>query len=159
MPSDSPINAQEGGHHQLEHPEIDPSDDQAAMAAWSKTWGRLFGLNTAQVLFPDHELNARVYTLDGETGYNVHHKKVFGPSAIPDESEESQRLTYPKKARRGENHGRARLVKEDIVKIRTWAADLTARGEVPAWTAKATEYNVSEGTLRDIVNRRTWIHV
>lgn len=123
-------------------------------------WGQLFGDASVQVYFADSELNARVYTLDGDSGYKVQHKKVGGTHPV-DEPEDlaSQRLAFPKKARRGEKHGRAQLGTEDVIAIRAWAADLALRKETPAWTAKAKELNVSEGTLRDIVNRRTWSHL
>jgi hypothetical protein len=123
-------------------------------------WGQLFGDASVQVYFADSELNARVYTLDGESGYKVQHKKVGGTHPV-DELEDlaSQRLAFPKKARRGEKHGRAQLEENDVRAIRAWAAELAARKETPKWTAKAKELNVSEGTLRDIVSRRTWTHV
>ena len=123
-------------------------------------WGQLFGDASVQVYFADSELNARVYTLDGESGYKVQHKKVGGTHPV-DEPEDlaSQRLAFPKKARRGEKHGRAQLGATEVTAIRAWAADLASRKETPAWTAKAREMNVSEGTLRDIVARRTWSHL
>jgi hypothetical protein len=123
-------------------------------------WGQLFGDASVQVYFVDSELNARVYTLDGESGYKVQHKKVGGSNPV-DEPEDlaSQRLAFPKKARRGEKHGRAQLGEEDVRGIRAWAAEYALRKETPPWTAKAKEMNVSEGTLRDIVSRRTWAHL
>lgn len=123
-------------------------------------WGQLFGDASVQVYFADSELNARVYTLDGESGYKVQHKKVGGTHPV-DEPEDlaSQRLAFPKKARRGEKHGRAQLDEHDVRAIRAWAAELAARKATPTWTAKARELNVSEGTLRDIVSRRTWTHL
>jgi hypothetical protein len=123
-------------------------------------WRQLFGDASVQVYFADSELNARVYTLDGESGYKVQHKKVGGTNPVEEpEDLASQRLAFPKKARRGEKHGRAQLGPEDVAAIRTWAADLASRKETPPWTAKARELNVSEGTLRDIVARRTWSHL
>jgi hypothetical protein len=123
-------------------------------------WGQLFGDASVQVYFVDAELNARVYTLDGESGYKVQHKKVGGANPV-DQPEDlaSQRLAFPKKARRGEKHGRAQLGEDDVRAIRAWAAELAARKETPPWTAKAKDLNVSEGTLRDIVSRRTWVHL
>lgn len=123
-------------------------------------WGQLFGDASVQVYFADSELNARVYTLDGESGYKVQNKKVGGTHPL-DEPEDlvSQRLAFPKKARRGEKHGRAQLGATEVMAIRAWAADLASRKETPGWTAKAREMNVSEGTLRDIVTRRTWSHL
>lgn len=123
-------------------------------------WGQLFGDASVQVYFADSELNARVYTLDGESGYKVQHKKVGGTHPV-DEPEDlaSQRLAFPKKARRGEKHGRAQLGATEVLAIRAWAADLASRKETPPWTAKARDLNVSEGTLRDIVARRTWSHL
>lgn len=123
-------------------------------------WGQLFGDAAVQVYFADSELNARVYTLDGESGYKVQHKKVGGTNPI-DETEDlaNQRLAFPKKARRGEKHGRAQLGEAEVKAIRAWAAELASRNETPAWTAKAKDLNVSEGTLRDIVARRTWSHL
>lgn len=123
-------------------------------------WRQLFGDASVQVFFADSELNARVYTLDGESGYKVQHKKVGGTNPVEEpEDLASQRLAFPKKARRGEKHGRAQLGPEDVSAIRAWAADLADRKETPPWTAKAREMNVSEGTLRDIVARRTWSHL
>lgn len=123
-------------------------------------WRQLFGDASVQVYFADSELNARVYTLDGESGYKVQHKKVGGTNPVEEpEDLASQRLAFPKKARRGEKHGRAQLGPEDVAAIRMWAADLASRKETPPWTAKARELNVSEGTLRDIVARRTWSHL
>ncbi|MGX9718418.1 hypothetical protein ACWYXJ_29745 [Janthinobacterium lividum] len=123
-------------------------------------WGQLFGDAAVQVFFADSELNARVYTLDGDSGYKVQHKKVGGTHPVnAPEDLANQRLAFPKKARRGENHGRAQLESKDVLAIRAWAAELTSRKETPGWTAKAKELNVSEGTLRDIVSRRTWSHV
>jgi len=123
-------------------------------------WRQLFGDASVQVYFADSELNARVYTLDGESGYKVQRKKVGGTNPVEEpEDLASQRLAFPKKARRGEKHGRAQLGPEEVAAIRTWAADLASRKETPPWTAKARELNVSEGTLRDIVARRTWSHL
>lgn len=123
-------------------------------------WRQLFGDASVQVYFADSELNARVYTLDGDSGYKVQHKKVGGTNPIEEpEDLASQRLAFPKKARRGEKHGRAQLGPEEVGAIRRWAADLASRKETPPWTAKARELNVSEGTLRDIVARRTWSHL
>lgn len=123
-------------------------------------WGQLFGDASVQVYFVDSELNARVYTLDGQSGYKVKHKKVGGTNPVDKlEDMANHRLTFPKKARRGEKHGRAQLDEQDVRTIRAWAAELAERKETPAWTAKAKEINVSEGTLRDIVSRRTWSHL
>lgn len=135
---------------------VPPQDEKR----FRSMWGQLFGDASVQVYFVDAELNARVYTLDGESGYKVQHKKVGGTNPV-DEPEDlaSQRLTFPKKARRGEKHGRAQLGENDVRAIRAWAAELAARKETPSWTAKAKELNVSEGTLRDIVSRRTWSHL
>lgn len=145
-------------------------------------WGQLFGDSSVQVYFADSELNARVYTLDSDSGYKVQHKKVGGANS-PDDLEDidSQRLSFPRKARRGEKHGRAQFCREDILSIRAWAAEIIERGETPSWTAKAKELteilrgrmtsdassgdpqeklpHVSEGALRDIVARRTWAHI
>lgn len=123
-------------------------------------WGQLFGDASVQVYFVDSELNARVYTLDGDSGYKVQHKKIGGgnPTEEPPDPA-SLRLAFPKKARRGEKHGRAQLGEDEVNAIRTWAADLASKNITPSWTAKARELNVSEGTLRDIVSRRTWTHL
>jgi len=142
---------------QPENPEQDPES-----LKWSRAWDALFGGTSIQVFFPDHELNARVYRLDGETGYTVKEKTVFGGKPDPEDGtlfEHTLNLNYPKKSRRGENHGRARLTAEDVIKIRVWAAEFLEKKETPPWTTKAAELNVGEGTLRDIVNRRTWIHI
>lgn len=135
---------------------VPPQDEKR----FRSMWGQLFGDASVQVYFVDAELNARVYTLDGESGYKVQHKKVGGTNPVEEpEDAASQRLAFPKKARRGEKHGRAQLGEDDVRSIRAWAAELAARKETPAWTAKAKELNVSEGTLRDIVSRRTWTHL
>lgn len=65
----------------------------------------------------------------------------------------------PTKSRLGEKHGRARLCAEKVLEIRRWAKYSLDQGLVPAWQAKADELNVGEGTLRDIVHRRTWTHI
>jgi len=124
-------------------------------------WSQLFGGAAIQVYFADSELNARVYTLDAESGYKVQHKKIGGRfPVVEDQHEESgKRLAFPKKARKGEKHGRAELTQDDVVAIRAWAAEFIEKGRTPAWTAKAKELNVSDGALRDIVARRTWRHV
>ncbi|MFJ1470289.1 hypothetical protein [Massilia orientalis] len=123
-------------------------------------WRQLFGDASVQVYFADSELNARVYTLDGESGYKVQHKKVGGTNPVEEpEDLASQRLAFPKKARRGEKHGRAYLTETDVRIIRAWALNFTSHKLAPPWTAKAKEMNVSEGTLRDIVARRTWSHL
>jgi hypothetical protein len=133
-----------------------PKDEQR----FRSMWGQLFGDAAVQVYFVDSELNARVYTLDGDSGYKVTHKKVGGSNPIDEPEEQAnQHLTFPKKARRGEKHGRAQLGEDDVRAIRAWAADLLARKETPPWTAKAKALNISEGTLRDIVSRRTWSHL
>ncbi|MBY0242571.1 MAG: hypothetical protein K2X55_24985 [Burkholderiaceae bacterium] len=135
--------------------EMQPEDKR-----FRSMWRQLFGDATVQVYFADSELNARVYTLDGESGYKVQHKKVGGTNPV-DEPEDlaSQRLAFPKKARRGEKHGRAQLGENVVRAIRAWATDLALKNQTPSWTAKAKELNVSEGTLRDIVSRRTWAHL
>lgn len=127
---------------------------------FSSMWRQLFGDATVQVYFADSELNARVYTLDGESGYKIQHKKVGGTNPV-DEPQDlaSQHLTFPKKARRGEKHGRAYLTETDVRAVRAWALTFTSQKVAPPWTAKAREMNVSEGTLRDIVSRRTWSHL
>ena len=158
------------------------TDKQPQNGKFQNLWGQLFGDSSVQVYFADSELNARVYTLDGESGYKVQHKKVGGAHPLDEpEDIDSQRLVFPKKARRGEKHGRAQFCREDILAIREWAATIIARGETPPWTAKAKELttmlreratkdtspwatkekepHVSEGSLRDIVARRTWTHV
>lgn len=113
-----------------------------------------------QAFFADSELNARVYTLDADSGYKVQNKTVGGGRPMDDEEDEhSSRLSFPKKARRGETHGRARLSRDDVIAIRAWAAQFTDSSKAPPWTEKAAAMHVSEGTLRDIVNRRTWTHV
>lgn len=138
-------------------PELEaPAEDKR----FRHMWRQLFGDAAVQVYFADSELNARVYTLDGESGYKVQHKKVGGTNPIEEpEDLASQRLAFPKKARRGEKHGRAQLGEDDVRAIRAWAADLALKNRIPSWTAKAKELNVSEGTLRDIVSRRTWTHL
>ncbi|MEX5747581.1 hypothetical protein ACWV27_26010 (plasmid) [Massilia varians] len=133
-----------------------PRDEQR----FRSMWGQLFGDAAVQVYFVDSELNARVYTLDGDSGYKVTHKKVGGSNPVEEpEDQANQHLAFPKKARRGEKHGRAQLGENDVRAIREWATDLRARKETPPWTAKAKELNISEGTLRDIVSRRTWSHL
>lgn len=123
---------------------------------FSSLWRQLFGDSSIQVHFADVELNSRVYTLDGESGYKVEHKKVGRGRGLDQPANSSP---FPKKARRGESHGRARLSKEAVIGIREWAAALIASNEVPPWTAKSKELAVSEGALRDIVARRTWTHI
>lgn len=124
---------------------------------FSALWGQLFGDASIQVYFADAELNSRVYTLDGESGYKVEHKKVGRGHGL--EIQTGPVSPFPKKARRGESHGRARLNKDAVIAVRAWAAELIAKNEVPPWTAKAKELSVSEGALRDIVARRTWTHI
>lgn len=63
------------------------------------------------------------------------------------------------KARLGQSHGRARLTESDVLAIREWADACARAGSTPPYKAKAAEYNVSEGSLRDIVARRTWTHL
>ena len=133
------------------------SPTQASEKRFSSLWSQLFGDTSIQVHFADSELNARVYTLDGASGlYRVEHKKVGGGQPV---TQDDSRLSFPKKARQGEHHGRARLTRENVLQIRAWAAALAERKETPPWTAKAKEMNIGEGTLRDIVSRRTWTHV
>lgn len=130
---------------------------------WQIAWCNVFGIASAQVYFPDQELQARVYTLDSDTGYKVQNKTVniadpiIEPEPLP--ADDGRSLNFPKKARMGENHGRARLKKDDIHVIRSWAKAYFDRNEIPPWTAKAEELKVSEGTLRDIYFRRTWGHI
>jgi hypothetical protein len=129
---------------------------------WSRAWQALFGIRQVQVFFPDNELKARVYRLDGDNGYTVQEKTVVsGQPAIADAAhfDHSQNLSYPKKSRRGSEHGRARLQEDDVRSIRAWAATYVEKKETPPWTLKAAEFNVGEGTIRDIVNRRTWVHI
>lgn len=134
--------------------------EPAQVKRFQTLWSQLFEDASVQVYFADNELNARVYTLDAESGYKVQHKKVGGGLPLNDEdSLDAQRLAFPKKARRGEAHGRAQLQREDVIAVRKWAAELAALSEIPRWSAKAQEMGISEGTLRDIVNRRTWKHV
>lgn len=121
-------------------------------------WSQLFGGASIQVHFADAELNARVYTLDGETSaYKVQNKKVG--KGHPINAEVDTTSPFPKKARRGEVHGRAVLTQSDVAGIRQWAAEFVANKATPPYTAKAAEMNISEGTLRDIVKRRTWTHI
>lgn len=139
------------------HPSAPPPQDEKRFRSM---WGQLFGDAAVQVYFVDSELNARVYTLDGDSGYKVQQKKVGGSNPAPEpEDLASRRLAFPKKARRGEKHGRAQLGEDDVRAIRAWAADLALKKQTPSWTAKARELNVGEGTLRDIVARRTWTHL
>jgi hypothetical protein len=140
----------------------DVAEEAPRDAKWSNAWEALFGLRQVQVFFPDMELTARVYTLDDESGYRVqhkmvgaHHENADNPSILDD----TEKLNYPNKARQGENHGRARLKREDILNIRAWADALIAAGQTPSWTIRAAELGVSEGALRDIVKRRTWTHI
>jgi hypothetical protein len=139
-----------------------PSADseQPGDTRFSSLWSQLFGGAAVQVYFADSELNARVYTLDAESGYKVQHKKIGGRFPVDERDDESsKRLAFPKKARKGESHGRAELTQGDVVAIRAWAAECSEKGRTPPWTAKARELNVSDGTLRDIVARRTWRHI
>lgn len=137
-----------------------PDLEQPADTKFSALWSQLFGGAPLQVYFADSELNARVYTLDAESGYKVQHKKVGGGFPVSERDEESsKRLAFPKKARKGESHGRAELTEDDVMAIRAWAADYINKGHTPPWTAKAKEYNVSNGALRDLVARRTWRHI
>jgi hypothetical protein len=133
-------------------------------ARWKNTWAAMFGMGSpVQVIFPDVEMNARIYTLDGDSGYKVTHKKVSRAALLADRATSMEvntdRLAFPSKARRGEQHGRAKITKEKVLQIREWAAALILKGESPHWTIKSQEMQVSEGTLRDIVSRRTWQHV
>lgn len=143
--------------------EVEPKavSELSSEERWNIAWSQTFGISSAQIFFPDAEFNARVYTLDGDSGYQVREKKVKirpEPNSNPI-LDDSNRLAFPKKARQGERHGRARLRIEDIKAIRAWALTYTEKNEVPPWTTKAAEMNVSEGTLRDIASRRTWTHV
>jgi hypothetical protein len=69
------------------------------------------------------------------------------------------KMVDSKRSRKGEQHGRARLTAADVLSIRKWAADNSANGHALPFTAKAREYNISEGSVRDIVERRTWRHL
>lgn len=134
--------------------------DTPADTRFSALWSQLFGGAPLQVYFADSELNARVYTLDAESGYKVQHKRIGGRFPVGEQDEEgSKRLAFPKKARKGESHGRAELSEDDVVTIRAWAAEYISKGQTPPWTAKAKEYGVSNGALRDLVARRTWRHI
>lgn len=152
----SDLKENEGNNSDVPERALTPQEEQ-----FNKAWLASFGVSSVQVFFLDKELNARVYTLDGDSGYNVKHKKISSkdqPDAV-DPVEDSQKLCFPSKARLGEEHGRARLKKEEVIAIRAWAQELIEKGLTPPWTTKSQELKVSEGTLRDIVNRRTWTHV
>lgn len=137
--------------------------DERFKASWAAT----FGLGSpVQVFFPDQQLNARIYTLDGESGYKVTAKKVSLSQIRAKPTEECfegniniERLAYPRMARRGEKHGKAKITAETVIEIRKWAAAIVESGQKPPWTHKAKELGISEGSLRDIVHRRTWIHI
>lgn len=130
-----------------------------AMEQWRRAWSALFGLGAVMIFSPSHELNARVYTLDGKNGYRVEHKRIRGAHSFSTKDFVATHSHFPNKARCGEKHGRSKLVREDILKIRAWAREVLAKGQIPCWTNKAADFGVSEGTLRDIVKRRTWSHV
>lgn len=130
---------------------------------FAHAWEVLFGTRKATVHFPDRELNARVYTMDGETGYRVTEKVIPSRSSAERSAQEamiadSEKLSFPDKARRGEDHGRSRLKKETVLAIRAWAKESIDLQQIPPWTKKAAELGIAEGTLRDIVARRTWKH-
>jgi hypothetical protein len=55
---------------------------------------------------------------------------------------------------RGERHGRAKLADSDVLRVR----DLYARGD-RSYGSLAAEFEVSSGTIRDIVKRRRWTHL
>jgi len=150
-------------HTDSEDNEHTVEKDERFKASWAAT----FGIGSpVQVFFPDQQLNARIYTLDGDSGYKVTAKKVsLGQiGSKPDDqcfdgNINIERLAYPRMARRGEKHGKAKITAETVVKIRQWAAEIVASGLKPPWTQKSKELGISEGALRDIVHRRTWIHI
>jgi hypothetical protein len=150
------------GEHVMSNTEVIETGPEAVVEdkRFHNMWSQLFGDASVQVYFADSELNARVYTLDGHSGYKVQHKKIGGANPVDEQADvANQRLAFPKKARRGEKHGRAHLTEADVRIIRAWALTFTSQKIAPPWTAKARELNVGEGTLRDIVSRRTWSHL
>lgn len=140
---------------QEDAPAITP--EQARFAA---AWGASFGLAPVKISYSDDNLNARVYTLDGDTGYRVRHpKEVTEAEEAYKEKTKAYALKSPSMARRGEDHGRAIIDKRAVLGIREWASAIIQAGETPAYTAKAKEYGISPASLRDIVMRRTWKHI
>jgi hypothetical protein len=126
---------------------------------WQHAWNALFGITPVQVFFPDQELKARVYTLDEHSGSRQITEKTVGKKQQASHLEHTVHLNYPKKARQGEVHGKAKLKAEDVLQIRAWALTYLEQQITPPYTQKAAEMQISEGTLRDIVHRRTWIHI
>lgn len=139
--------------------------DQEAEVPPTTLWDALFQERRLKVFYQDPSLRSQVYTLsDAEEG--PRHRVSSLPSRP--EYQRPPRPPRPKHlrpdnqssmARLGEHHGRARLSGQRVEAIRAWAAPFLAAGQIPQWTAKAKEENVSEGTLRDIVFRRTWTHL
>lgn len=145
-------------------PQALPLDDEPQAAA--SLWDALFDDRRLKIYYQDPTLRSQVYTLSDQEGGARHHvsrpRPVSGEASAPKPRRRatptggSQRSNM---ARLGEHHGRARLTAERVRAIRSWAAPYLARGEIPSWTDKAKEQSVSEGTLRDIVFRRTWTHL
>lgn len=82
--------------------------------------------------------------------------KQAAKKAINENRVQAKGAVISNKSRAGENHGRARLTAKLATAIRAWGDSCIANGSTPPWTAKANELGVGEGTLRDIVYRRTW---
>lgn len=60
----------------------------------------------------------------------------------------------PERKAKGENHGASRLTESKVLAIRSrYAAGGQSYGDL------ATEYDVSPGTIRDVVKRRRWKHL
>lgn len=56
------------------------------------------------------------------------------------------------KVQPGEQHGRSRLTNEDVIQIRTLSEIVTA-------SELAKKFHVSDGCVRDVIQRRTWKHL
>lgn len=130
-------------------------------------WDALFDDRRLKIYYQDPTLKSQVYTLSDQEGGARH--RVSLPRAAADATARPLRRARPghvgtpsersAMARLGEHHGRARLTSVRVLAIRAWAAPFLSRNEIPPWTQKAKIESVSEGTLRDIVFRRTWTHV
>lgn len=147
--------------------EQDESENLAAQKdeRWKQAWARTFGIgNPMQVYYPDPAMNTCIYTLSEDSGYKVESRRVVDKQTYEEQLRtfvkvETKQLTSPQRARRGESHGGAKMTREKVIEIRAWAKTFTQNSQTPPWSKKAAEMHISEGTLRDIVARRTWQHI
>lgn len=102
----------------------------------------------AEAFIPNPDNKPCVNHIDG----NKHNNHVSNLEWVTDSENQKHSYSIGLNSRNGENNGLSKLNEQEVLSIRALRSTMTG-------VALSKMFNVSEGTIREICKRRSWVHI